>query len=195
MPVTNIQLATFPEKPGAIKTLFFTAFILAVFLFPLPLFSQKTSEFSKGFVGYLGLEQGVVSNFQHLPDYYQVGVSFNPQLTLIPTLLRVGVQGSEIYTQKQWSFQAGPSLNLRLFDAKVGTFGTVLNVQLTGAFLWGSHNEKLVGGGVLTEVFQLISLSFTGYRDYGNNQWWLQSTIGYNIFKPRKKSTDPFKQL
>jgi hypothetical protein len=154
----------------------------------------KTPEFPRGFVGYLKLQQGVVSDFKNTPDNYQIGFTINPEYTLLPGILRVGVKAGGIYTNHKWGIQGGPAVSLRLFDISAGVFGTVANVQLRAAHLWGSHQQKLVGGGIQAEIFQLFSLSFTGYRDYSNKQWWIQSAIGYNIIKPRKKNSDPFTQ-
>lgn len=160
----------------------------------LPSSAQSTStpEFPKGFVGYLNLQQGVVSDFKTTPDFYQIGFTFNPQYTIVPSRLRLGAQVGAHYTQGRWGVQAGPTAALRLFDMRAGVFGTVLNVQLTAGHFWGSFKQKLAGGGVQAEIFQLFNLAFTGYRDYGNDQWWIQSTLGFNIIKPKKKSSDPF---
>ncbi len=149
-------------------------------------------EFPKGYVGYLSLQQGLVSDFTSSADVYQVGFSFAPQYTVVPRVLRLGLLGTAIYTQHRWQAQVGPQAALRLFDIKAGTFGTLVNVQLTAAHLWGSRNQKLAGGGIQAEIFQLFTIAFSGYRDYGNNQWWLQSSIGYNILKPKKRPSDPF---
>ncbi|WP_162902925.1 hypothetical protein [Taibaiella koreensis] len=159
---------------------------------PLPA-QNSTPEFPKGFTGYLSLQQGVVSDFKTTPDYYQVGFSLAPQYTVIPSRLRLGAQVAGIYTQGRWGVQAGPTAALRLFDMRAGVFGTVLNVQLTGSHFWGSFGQKLAGGGLQAEIFQLFQLAFTGYRDYGNGQWWLQSSLGFNLIRPKKKtSSDPF---
>lgn len=169
--------------------------VLIIFLFAsFPLFAQQAStpEFPKGFVGYLDLQQGLVSDFKTTPDYYQIGFTFNPQYTVIPSRLRVGVQVGGIYTMGRWGVQAGPTAALRLCDMRAGVFGTVLNVQLIAGHYWGSFNQKLVGGGVQTEIVQLFNLAFTGYRDYGNGHWWLQTGLGFNLIRPKKKSSDPF---
>jgi len=154
--------------------------------------SASTPEFPKGFVGYLNLQQGVVSDFKTTPDFYQIGFTFNPQYTIVASRLRLGAQAGGHYTQGRWGVQAGPTAALRLFDMRAGVFGTVLNVQLTAGHFWGSFKQKLAGGGVQAEIFQLFNLAFTGYRDYGNDQWWIQSSLGFNIIKPKKKSSDPF---
>lgn len=153
---------------------------------------NKTPEFPKGFTGYLSLQQGLVSDFKHTPDYYQIGFSFSPQYTVVPSRLRIGAQLAGIYTQGRWGVQAGPVAALRLTDIRAGVFGTLLNVQLTAGHFWGSFGQKLAGGGIQAEIFQLFSVAFTGYRDYGNGQWWLQSSLGYNLIRPKKKSSDPF---
>lgn len=174
----------------ALKTIFFSLCCsLAVYT---SVAQTRTPEFPKGYVGYLNLQQGLVSDFETSPDAYQIGFTFNPQYTVLPGLLRIGALGAGIYTQHRWHAQVGPTVALRLFDIKAGAFGTLVNVQLTAAHLWGSHGQKLAGGGLQAEIFQLFALSFTGYRDYGNDQWWLQSAIGFNILKPRKRPSDPF---
>jgi len=159
---------------------------------PCPAQPASTPEFPPGFTGYLNLQQGIVSDFRTTPDYYQVGFTFHPQYTLLPSRLRVGAQLGAIYTQGRWSAQAGPAVALRLFDMRAGVFGTVLNVQLTAGHFWGSFGQRLAGGGVQAEIFQLFNLAFTGHRDYGNKQWWLQSSLGFNLIRPKKKSSDPF---
>lgn len=171
------------------RNLFFLLLLL-----PRLLWAQQvpSPEFSKGLVGYFNLQQGLVSDFKTTPDYYQVGFTFQPQYTLIPSILRAGLQLGGIYTQGRWSAQVGPTLALRLFDMRAGVFGTILNVQLMAGHYWGSFGQRLVGGGIQSEIFQLFNLSFTGYRDYGNDQWWLQSSLGFNLFRPKKKSSDPF---
>jgi hypothetical protein len=168
--------------------------LFALLTLPSKSFSQQTStpEFPKGFVGYLDLQQGLVSDFKTTPDYYQVGFTFNPQYTIVPSRLRIGVQVGALYTQGRWGVQAGPTVALRLWDMRAGVFGTVLNTQLIAGHYWGSFGQKLVGGGLQAEIVQLFNLSFTGYRDYGNGQWWLQSSLGFNILHPKKKSSDPF---
>ena len=184
----------FSHAPGILPFFCLSVFFLLGSGFTCSTLSAqtRTPEFPKGYVGYLSLQQGLVSDFKTSPDAYQVGFTFNPQYTIVPAVLRVGVLGGGIYTQHRWHAQVGPSLALRLFDIKAGAFGTLVNVQLTAAHLWGSHKQKLAGGGLQAEIFQLFVLSFTGYRDYGNDQWWLQSAIGFNILKPRKRSSDPF---
>ncbi len=196
MPLRHINMIAHFKKIIFYRQLLPSSYIFLLLIVSNIASSQTTTpEFPKGMVSYLGLQQGFVSNFHGSPAYYQIGPSFNPQFTVVPTLLRIGGQVGGVLAKNQWNIQAGPTINLRLFDVKAGSYGTIMNFQLTAAHLWGSYNEKLVGGGVLAEMFQLVDLSFTGYRDYGNNQWWLQSTIGYNIFRPHKKSTDPFKNL
>lgn len=154
--------------------------------------AQSSPEFPQGFTGYLSLQQGVVSDFSTSADYYQIGFTFNPQYTIIPGRLRLGLQGGAHYTQGRWAAQAGPTAAVRLFDMKAGVFGTVLNVQLTAGHFWGSFRQKLAGGGLQAEIFQLFTVAFSGYRDYGNDQWWLQSSLGFNLIRPRKQSSDPF---
>ena len=170
------------------------AITILLFLSTTTLWAQQesTPEFPKGFVGYLNLQQGLVSGFKTTGDNYQIGFTFNPQYTIVPSRLRLGVQLGAIYTQGRWGVLAGPTVALRLFDMRAGVFGTVLNVQLMVGHYWGSFNQKLAGGGIQAELFQLFNLAFSGYRDYGNDQWWLQSSIGFNILRPKKKSSDPF---
>lgn len=178
---------------------FLSCLLLSVWLsalagLPLQAAAQSTAtpEFPKGFTGYLNLQQGLVSDFKTTPDFYQIGFSFSPQYTVLPGRLRLGVQVSGIYTMGRWSLQAGPDAALRLFDLRVGVFGTVANIQLVAGHFWGTHDQKLAGGGLQAEIFQLFSLAFTGYRDYGNDRWWLQSSLGFNLIRPKKKSSDPF---
>jgi hypothetical protein len=154
--------------------------------------NEPSPEFPKGFVAYLNLQQGVVSDFKTTPDYYQVGLTFNPQYTIVPSRLRIGLLAGGLYTQGRWTVQGGPNVALRLFDMTAGVFGSALNVQLLAGHYWGAFKQKLVGGGLQLEIAQAFTIGVTAYRDYGNDQWWLQSAIGVNIFGFKRKPSDPF---
>jgi len=155
---------------------------------------DKSPEFPKGFTGYLYLQQGLVSNFQQdSPRHYQVGLSARPEFTLVPRRLRLGLQAQVLNAKNTWQYQFGPTASLRLADWKAGVFGTAANVQLTAGHLWGSYGQRLIGGGLQAEFFQAVALSLSAYRDYGQQQWWLQTSIGVNLLlKKRAESTDPF---
>jgi len=154
--------------------------------------SAPTAEFPKGFVATINLQQGVVSTLKSPPDHYQIGLNFNPQYTIIPSRLRIGVLAAGIYTQGRWTAQAGPNVALRLCDMTAGVFGSVLNLQLVAGHYWGAYKQKLAGGGLQLEIAQAFTLGITTYRDYGNDQWWMQSTLGINILGFKRKSSDPF---
>ncbi len=157
---------------------------------------DKSPEFPKGITGYAYIQQGVVSDFKKgSPRHYQLGLSLRPELTLVPQRLRVGVQAQVLTALNSWRVQAGPTASLRLADAKAGLFGTYANVQLTAGHLWGNYGQRLVGGGLQAEFFQVAVLSVSAYRDYGLQQWWLQTSIGINLLmKKRAAVSDPFSE-
>lgn len=166
-------------------------------LFPLTVRSQdKSPEFPKGLTGYAYLQQGVVSDFnKNTPRHYQVGLGIRPEWTIIPQTLRVGVQAQLINARNTWQLQAGPTVSLRLADLKAGAYGTFANMQLNAGHLWGSHGQRLAGGGFQIEFFQLATLALSVYRDYGQQQWWIQTALGFNLLmKRRAVAPDPFSQ-
>jgi hypothetical protein len=160
----------------------------------LSISSAAAQEFPKGWVFPLELGQGAVTAFDHTPDLYLGSLTFAPQYTLIKGRLRAGAAASGVYTNKRFYGTAGPRLALLLTDKPKVLYSTVLNIQLVAEHLWGTKEQRLAGGGLTAEVGQLATLSLKALRDYHLNAWWLQATLGINLF-PKKPSENPFEGI
>ncbi|MCH5716838.1 hypothetical protein [Niabella hibiscisoli] len=63
---------------------------------------QQDTEFTKGWLLNLKLTNGAVSNFKSAaPDLYIGGLSLNPQLTVVPGVLRLGANLGGAYANKK----------------------------------------------------------------------------------------------
>src|SRR5690606_20711878 len=88
-------------------------------------------EFTKGWLLNARLTNGVVTSFHgSQPDSYAGGLGLNPQVTIVPHLLRAGVHLSGVYANKKASALAGPMMALKLKSMKLGHFGTIANLHL-----------------------------------------------------------------
>jgi len=156
--------------------------------------SAAAQEFPKGWVFPLELGQGAVTAFDHTPDLYLGSLTFTPQYTIIKGRLRAGAAAGGAYTNKRFYGTAGPRLALMLTDKPTVLYSTVLNVQLVAEHLWGTKDQRLAGGGLTAEAGQLATLSLKALRDYHLNAWWLQFSLGINLF-PKKPSENPFEGI
>lgn len=113
--------------PHALRKKYALAIILLFLLNPLRLWAQQesTPEFTKGFVGYLNLQQGVVTDFKTSPDYYQVGFAFHPRYTVLPSRLRAGSLLAGIYTRGRWTAQTGATPVRQYVDGGVQEYAGI----------------------------------------------------------------------
>lgn len=164
-------------------------FILLFLLLSNHLRSFAQSEFPKGWIFPLELSQGAVTAFDHTPDLYLASIAFSPQVAVIPGRLRLGVTGGGAFTNKRIYGIGGGRLSLLIWGGPKVIESTVLNVQLVGEHLWGTKDQRLVGGGIAAEIGTIATISIKSHRDYMLNSWWFQATLGINLF--RKKIAPP----
>lgn len=163
--------------------------LLFVLLTGTPGFSQQDPEFPKGTVIYLGFEQGKSTSFTSSPDLWVGSLSFSPQFTVIPKRLRVGGIAELAYTDKHTSALFGPRIALKIKTIKLESMGSLLNLQLQAEYLWGTRDQRMIGGGLTAEIFQLFTLGLAAHRDHSLEQWWFRAGLGVRLF--HKKNTSP----
>jgi hypothetical protein len=157
------------------------------------LHAQADPEFRKDqWVLYLEGHQGLATNFTHAPDIYVGNIRMCPQITVVPSKLRIGVIAGGLLINKNIDGLIGASLTYKLSTLHLRTFGSLLNIQLQAEQLWATHHQQLAGLAIKTEIGQIAIFSISGHRDYYGNAWWWQTGVGYNIWGRRKaKVTDP----
>ena len=165
-------------------------FIILFFSFGSHCHAQSDPEFPEGFIMYAKLHNGMITDFSARPDLYVGGLQLAPQYTVVPHLLRAGIIAGGFYGNKKIQGEFGPSLSLKLktFNAKlkgagVGSFG---NLNLLVDHIWGTGNQRLLGGGLILDAGNIITFGLTAHRDYNLNNWWFQSEVAIRISKKRK---------
>lgn len=161
--------------------------VLLLFCNSLHAQDPEDTEFRKGWVNYLKLDNGVISNFHAAADLYVGGIRLNPQITVIQHKLRLGANAGIVYGNKKWSGLFGPSVAFKLKSFNLKNLAGLGNLQLIAEHNWGTEKQRLVGGGIGLELLQKLMLLFTAQRDYKLNSWWIQSHIGLRINKPKNK--------
>ena len=137
---------------------------------------------------YLEAQQGMSTTFDNAPDLYLFSLGISPEATIVPGHLRLGARAALLYAYKDISAVVGPKLAWKLKTFNLGQFGSLFNLQLQLEHLWGSDNQRLVGGGPVIEAGQILSFSLTAHRDYHFNYWWFRTGIGFNLLHKKKKS-------
>jgi hypothetical protein len=153
--------------------------------------AQTDPEFPKGFIMYLKLHNGMVTNFKSDPDLYVGGIQLVPMFTVVEHRLRAGIVADGFYTSKKLQAAAGPVIAWKIKTLNAGAFGSAANINLTFDHLWGTEDERLVGGGINADLLNILLLGITAHRDYNLNTWWFQSSIGIRISK-KPKVKEPF---
>ena len=153
--------------------------------------AQNDTEFPKGFIMYLKLNNGMVTKFDASPDLYTGGLHLLPEFTVVEHLLRIGGNIGVFYTDKKVQVMAGPLVSLKLKTFNVKPFGSAGNINLTLENLWGSGDQRLFGGGFNVDLLNKIVIGLTAHRDYNLNTWWFQNSVAFRISK-KKKVAEPF---
>jgi hypothetical protein len=156
-------------------------------------YSQSDPEFPKGFIMYLKLHNGMVTNFTSAPDIYVGGLQLAPQITVVEHVIRVGAIADAFYLNKKIQAAFGPSASIKLKTFNAGIFGSAANVNLLLDHLWGTNHQRLLGGGIVADLGNLLTVGLTVHRDYNLNNWWFQNELGIRISK-KKKIAQPFNQ-
>ena len=157
------------------------------------LFAQKNDpEFPKEFIMHMKLHNGMVTNFHGLaPDQYVGGLQLIPQYTFVPGKLRGGIIVDGFYTGKKFQAAFGPTISFKLKSINVGPVGTGGNIHLSADYLFGTQNQRLIGGGIHADVLNWVVIGLTAHRDYYHNTWWFQNAVGFRISK-LKREDEPF---
>lgn len=164
--------------------------LLCLFIFECV--AQQPTEFNKGGVLLIKLNNGFISGFKSsTPDLYTGGPGLNPQITVIENVLRLGANASLAYNNKKTSGLFGPMAALKITDLKTKNYGSLANVHLIAEANWGTNKQQMAGGGVGVELLQKLQVGLTAQRDYHLNNWWFQSFIAYQ-FNKRKKIASEF---
>jgi len=170
-----------------------TIIIASLLLLALKMSAQDDPEFSKGFIMYLKLNNGLVTQFNSTPDLYTGGIQLIPEFTVVEHRLRAGAIAGVFYTDKKVQVAAGPIVSLKLKTFNVKPFGSAGNINLTLEHLWGSGDQRLLGGGFNVDLLNKIVIGISAHRDYNLNTWWFQNGVAFRISK-KKKSVEPFNQ-
>ena len=167
-------------------------YCLAV-LFILPSafsFAQTDTEFPKGFILFAKLHNGMITDFTSRPDLYVGGLQLAPQYTVVPHLLRGGIIAGGFYANKKIQGEFGPSLSFKLKTIKANLqgapVGSLGNINLRIDHLWGTGGQRLLGGGIIFDAGNLVNFGLTAHRNYGLNNWWIQSEVAIRISKKHK---------
>lgn len=153
---------------------------------------QQDTEFTNGWLMNLKLTNGAITNFSSTaPDAYAGGLSLNPQVTIVPGLLRLGANLGGAYTNKKFSALFGPMAALKIANFGTKNFGTLANMHLIAEANWGTHQQRMAGGGLGFELLSLAHIGITAQRDYKLNNWWLQSFIAIRLNR-QKQDTDKY---
>lgn len=168
--------------------------LLLLLLFSSKLIAQSAdTEFPKGFIMHGKLHNGMITNFKKSPDFYVGGIQLIPQITLVEHKLRAGIIAGSFYAGKKLEGQFGPTLSVKLKTINAGVFGSAANVHASIDHIWGTGQQKLLGGGIHIDLLNKLVLGFTTHREYQFNTWWLQTAIGFKLSKT-KKVKEPFNE-
>jgi hypothetical protein len=168
------------------------ALLPALLVYCLSASSQNPddTEFRKGSVTYLKLDNGVITNFHAAPDMYAGGLLLNPQVTVIQHKLRIGANAGFVYANKEFSGLIGPSVSFKLTSINLKNLAGLANLHLVAEHHWGTDKQQLLGGGIGIELLQKLLLQLTTHRDYHLNTWWIQTHLGIRLGKPKTKDPE-----
>lgn len=153
--------------------------------------AQDDPEFPKGFIMYVKLNNGLVTEFNSNPDLYTGGIQLIPAFTVVEHKLRAGAIFGIFYTDKKLQVAGGPVLSLKLKTFNAKPFGSAGNINFTLEHLWGSGDQRLFGGGLNIDLLNKIVIGISAHRDYNLNAWWFQNGVALRISK-KKKVVEPF---
>lgn len=151
---------------------------------------QRDTEFPKGFIFYARLHSGMVTQFDGSPDLFAGGLQLSPQLSVVPHLLRLGINAGGFFTENRIQGDIGPMASFKIKTFYLGLKGTTVgsagNLHLRLDHLWGTGRQRLIGGGVVADFGNLLTFGLTAHRDYRLNSWWFQTEMGIRISAKKK---------
>jgi hypothetical protein len=135
---------------------------------------------------HLRMHNGMVTNFKSSPDVYVGGLQIIPEWTVVENHLRLGIVAGGYYTGKKLQALVGPTFSLKLKTIALKNLGSGGNINLSIDHLWGTEQQRLLGGGLNVDLLNLIVIGASIHRDYHLNNWWLQGTVALRISKVKK---------
>jgi hypothetical protein len=150
------------------------------------------TEFPKEFIAHLRLHSGMITGAGNTPDIFVGGLQVIPQFTLVEHKVRGGIVAGAAYSYKKLSGMFGPTVSLNIKEFKGGHFGSLGNLHINADHLWGTNEQRLLGGGLNLDLLNKLIVSLSAHRDYHLNNWWIQSGIAFRISKVKQpKETFP----
>ena len=149
------------------------------------------TEFAKELIGHIKLSSGLITAPKPLPAIFQGSIQMIPQYTIIPFHLRGGVVAAVAYAARKVSGLFGPTISYKITELKGSYFGSIGNLHITAEHLWGTNQQRLVGGSVNLDLLNRIVIGLSAHRDYNLASWWLATSFALRI-SPTKKPIETF---
>ncbi len=148
-------------------------------------------EFRQGAAWVLKLNSGLITKFNtSTPELYAVGLSFNPQFTVIKNVMRVGANAELSYVDHETSGIFGPMVAVKIKSLELNHLSTYANIHLIGGAEWGTRNQQMVVAGVGLEALGRLHVGVVTRYDYSLNNWWMQSFLGYKLNRSKMKKDE-----
>lgn len=161
---------------------------ICIFLLLVKAKAQQDPEFPKEFILHLKWHNGMQTNFKRgSTDVYVGGLQLIPQYTLVPKLLRAGIVLGGFYSNKKCQAIVGPTVSIKLKTLHAGPLGTVANIHANLDWLWGTQKQTLFGAGFNADIGNKFIVGISLYRDYTNNNWWIQNGLQFRLSKLKNK--------
>lgn len=148
------------------------------------------TEFQLGLSHSIELGQGAADVWQYRsPRSYFNSLHYAPALTLPGNWFRVAPLVGLIYPGNELSILLGIRTSYRVHSGDFNSLGSLYNIHLVAE---GWHNEGsiLFGGGIGTEVGQLILISFKNLYHVDSRQFWSVLNLGIVLYPRNKKGND-----
>jgi hypothetical protein len=145
------------------------------------------TEFEKGFIIHARLHSGMITHPE--ADIFVGGLQVIPQVTIVEHTLRGGVVIGGIYSFKEINGLFGPTLSLKIMEFPASVFGSAGNLHVNADYLWGTEDQRLVGGGINLDLLNKI-IEHNCSHDHNLSDWWFQSAIAFKIFNTKQKEGD-----
>lgn len=150
-------------------------------------------EFREGFILHGRMQHGLITQFKSGTEPYAGSLQLIPQATIIPGLIRGGIIAGAFYTNQVLSGIAGPTVSVKIKTFYAGDFGSAANLHLSADHLWGTNDQRLLGGGIHLDLLNKITIGISSHRDYRLNNWLFQTALGFRLSKIRV-IPEPFNQ-
>ena len=169
------------------KALCFSTLFLCIAFTALS--QEEETEFQVGLSHSIELGQGAADVWQYnSPRSYFNTLHYAPALTLPGNWFRVAPLVGVIYPGNDLSILLGLRTSYRVHSADFNSLGSLYNIHLV-AEGWYNEGGFLFGGGIGTEVGQLVLISFKNMYHADSRQIWSVLNLGFVLY-PRKQKGD-----